>query len=192
MWGFSQVHRSAFFLNGQPSPESHHPRHHKKQLPLSGGSTGSGAGAGVAPPGWLQSLGKKLAMNVTLKVENLTVQFEEEGAGVVASAYIWYVVVRRRRLSQNAECNLQLRSELTNVGTQSHDSNVLLQSADPRGQQPPAQIEEWTPAYNECDPLNGSPWLFKLLRLDDVTLCLDERTLEHMFVFIASRPPRRS
>lgn len=30
-------------------------------------------------------------MNVTLKVENLTVQYEEEGAGVVASAYIWCV-----------------------------------------------------------------------------------------------------
>lgn len=65
---------------------------------------------------------------------------------------------------------------LTTANT--HYSNVLLQSADPRGQQQqqPAQ-EEWAPAYNECDPLNGSPWLFKLLRLDDVTLCLDERTL---------------
>ena len=56
-----------------------------------GGGGKAAPGAGAAPAGWLLSLGKKLAMNVTLKVENLTVQYEEEGAGVVASAYIWCV-----------------------------------------------------------------------------------------------------
>ena len=60
---------------------------HNRQKQAAGGK--GPAGSGAAPPGWLRSLGKKLAMNVTLKVENLTVQYEEEGAGVVASAYIW-------------------------------------------------------------------------------------------------------
>lgn len=65
----------------------------QKQQPGKAGAAGaSSSSGGGAAPGWLQSLGKKLAMNLTLKVENLTVQYEEEGAGVVASAYIWCVV----------------------------------------------------------------------------------------------------
>ena len=86
-----------------------------------------------APAGWLAELGKKLVMNVMVKIENLTVQYEEEG-GIVASAYI---------------------------------CNVLLHSADPAA-------ADWSPAYNECDP-QTSPWLFKALHLDDVSICLDER-----------------
>lgn len=69
-----------------------------QRAPVEASPGAKGPAAAAAPPGWLRSLGKKLAMNVTLKVENLTVQYEEEGTGVVASAYIWCVCSLARLL----------------------------------------------------------------------------------------------
>ena len=83
------------------------------------------------PKGWLHVLGKKLLMNVQLRVDNLTIRYEEDDGKIAATAYICH---------------------------------VLLHSADPG--------QEWQPAYNECDP-PASPWLFKAVHLDDVTVCLD-------------------
>lgn len=76
-------------------------------------------------------------MNLTLKVENLTVQFEEEGAGVVASAYIWYVVVcRRRHLSQMLNAidsyDLNLRMSAHNHMTATSSSNRPTRGASSR------------------------------------------------------------
>lgn len=94
---------------------------------------GTAVGGGDKPKGWLHSLGKKLLMNVMLRVDNLAIRYEEEDGSTVATAYI---------------------------------CNVLLNSADPG--------QDWQPAYNECDP-PASPWLFKAVHLDDVTVCLDGR-----------------
>ena len=137
-----------------PSPSSSQPHHEMQKsvklspvppatAPPSKGRRGSAVmseeqegtaiGGSDKSKGWLHALGKKLLMNVMLRVDNLAIRYEEEDGSTVATAYI---------------------------------CNVLLNSADPG--------QDWQPTYNECDP-PASPWLFKALHLDDVTVCLDGR-----------------
>lgn len=101
------------------------------------------------PTGWLHALGKKMLMNVALRVENLAVRYEEHDGSIAAAAYI---------------------------------CNVTMHSADPG--------REWEPAFNDCDP-PSSPWLFKMLQIQDLTICLDGHSPEDISMSGSSRGRRR-
>jgi hypothetical protein len=101
------------------------------------------------PTGWLHALGKKMLMNVAVRVENLAVRYEEHDGSIAAAAYI---------------------------------CNVTMHSADPG--------REWEPAFNDCDP-PSSPWLFKMLQIQDLTICLDGHSPGDISMSGSSRGRRR-
>jgi hypothetical protein len=67
------------------------------------GQAGSGGGAKEAS-GWMEGLVKKLIMNVTLKVENLIIKYEE--GDIVASLNLWYVALKGRAWKGGREAGI--------------------------------------------------------------------------------------